>query len=76
MSIIIDILHLAIAAVLAVIGVGYERQSECPPVRFDPTAQVETVENGARTATVEDQARVMLASECDSRLRRAQFPAL
>ncbi|MCH8490050.1 MAG: hypothetical protein LAT81_08995 [Oceanicaulis sp.] len=39
MSFLIDLLHLLVAALLAVIGIGYECDSEdCPPIRFEPAA--------------------------------------
>lgn len=76
MSIVIDILHLAVAALLAVIGVGYERESECPPVRFEPAAHVQTVDPRAPAPATNLDARIVLAAECDSRLSRVQFPAL
>ena len=70
MSIVFDILHLAVAALLAVIGVGYEREEECNPVRFQPAAEVESVEPEAQDP------EVVAVSDCESGDRAVRFPAL
>lgn len=43
MSFLIDIVHMVLAATLAMLGFGYERESDCPPVHFQPAAQVGTI---------------------------------
>jgi hypothetical protein len=49
MSLLIDLLHLLVAALLAVIGIGYERDREdCPPIRFEPAAHVSAQPEAAR----------------------------
>ena len=74
MSIVFDILHLTIAAVLAVIGVQYEREhDECPPVRLDPAAQVETLEGDMASAT---DVEIVTISECDDTRVALTYPAL
>lgn len=70
MTLIFDILHLAVAALLAIIGVGYEREAECPPVRFQPAAEVETA-----TADSE-QAQYVEIADCEGARTALQFPAL
>ena len=73
MGIVFDILHLAVGALLAVIGLGYEREADCPPVRFEPAAHVETtqaVEPGERDAVI------VPASDCDGSDAMVRFPAL
>ena len=67
MSIVFDILHLTIAAVLAVIGMGYEREDQdcTPPVRLDPAAQFETMD--LETAA-EANSEITMIAECDNTL--------
>ncbi len=49
MSFLIDLLHLLVAALLAVIGIGYERdRDDCPPIRFEPAAHVSAQPDAAR----------------------------
>lgn len=70
MGIVFDIMHLAVAAVLAMIGVGYEREQDCPPVHFSPAAEIVTVEPAsAESAFVE-------ISGCDGGESAVRFPAL
>ncbi len=38
MSLVFDILHFVAAALLAVIGIGYEREEECDPVHYQPAS--------------------------------------
>jgi hypothetical protein len=70
MSIVFDILHLAVAALLAIIGIGYEREEDCPPVRFEPAAQVEMVEADS------DAIAPIPASGCERARPGARLPAL
>jgi len=72
MTLVFDILHLAVAALLAIIGIGYEREEECPPVRFQPAAEVQAVEDAPQPA----EAVVIEASDCESGRSAVQFPAL
>jgi hypothetical protein len=74
MSLIFDIVHLTVAALLAIIGVGYEREEECPPVRFQPAAEVQTIDAAAPAASGELE--VIYASECESSHGSVRFPAL
>ena len=74
MSLLFDILHLTIAAVLAVIGVGYEREQDCPPVRFEPAAQVSYLDE--RDAPKMQPAALDVAAHCDGDSRSIQFPVL
>lgn len=49
MSFFIDLLHFLVAALLAVIGIGYERdRDDCPPIRFEPAAHVSIQPQAAR----------------------------
>jgi hypothetical protein len=73
MSILFDILHIAVAALLSVIGMGYEREQDCAPVRFEPSAQVETLDADAASA---DAATLSYTSACDSARSAIRFPAL
>ena len=73
MTIVFDILHLAVAAVLAIIGVEYEREQDCPPVRFEPAAHVETVDSAKAGS---ETAELVYASDCESDGRTVRFPAL
>lgn len=70
MSIVFDILHLAVAALLAMIGIDYEREQECPPVHFKPAGHVETVD------AADAQAELVYASDCRDDGAAVQFPAL
>lgn len=75
MAIVFDILHLAVAALLAMIGFDYEREQECPPVHFQPAAHVQT----AQAAPIEGDAHaaaLTYASECEGDGRAVRFPAL
>lgn len=72
MTLVFDILHLAVAALLAIIGVGYEREEECAPVRFQPAAYTYY----ATDARQIDDAVVVQASDCESGRSAVQFPAL
>ncbi|MCR9128075.1 MAG: hypothetical protein NXI12_00990 [Alphaproteobacteria bacterium] len=72
MSLVFDILHLAVAALLAIIGIGYEREEECPPVRFQPAAEVQMADAAAQR----DDAVVIEASDCESSRGTVRFPAL
>jgi hypothetical protein len=74
MSLIFDILHLTVAALLAIIGVGYEREEECPPVRFQPAAEVQSVEAGSQAAA--DDLAAIYVSECETTRGPVRFPAL
>ncbi len=72
MTLVFDILHLAVAALLAIIGIGYERQEECPLVRFQPAAEVQVVEDAPQPA----EAVVIEASDCESSRGTVRLPAL
>lgn len=72
MTLVFDILHLAIAALLAIIGIGYEREEECPPVRFQPAAEVQMIDEAPRT----DEAVIIEASDCEAARGAVRFPAL
>lgn len=75
MAIVFDILHLAVAAVLAIIGVDYEREQDCPPVYFQPAAHVQP----AQAAAIEGDtpaASLIYASECEGDGRAVRLPAL
>ncbi|MGY6627371.1 MAG: hypothetical protein ACXIVL_02545 [Oceanicaulis sp.] len=53
MSLLIDLLHLLVAALLAVIGIGYERdRDDCPPIRFEPAAHLSAQPEAARPLVV------------------------
>lgn len=72
MTLVFDILHLAIAALLAIIGVGYEREEECPPVRFQPAAEVQMIHEAPQA----DEAVIIEASDCEASRGSVRFPAL
>ncbi|MBI1263131.1 MAG: hypothetical protein GC187_00150 [Alphaproteobacteria bacterium] len=41
MTFLIELIHILAAALLAVLGIGYERdRDDCPPIRFEPAAHV------------------------------------
>jgi|GEM_PF-3127295 len=49
MSLLIELLHILAAALLAILGIGYERDREdCPPIRFEPAAHVSAHPETAR----------------------------
>ena len=75
MTIVFDILHLAVAAVLAIIGIEYEREPDCPPVRFEAAAHVETVKAAPVDAEAGADARIYVAG-CEGDGRAVRFPAL
>ena len=89
MTIVFDILHFVAAALLAVIGFGYEREEECDPVHFQPVSYtVEAAADGAMTLTSDSVVltrnnvllpvgeRVIQASDCDSESSMITYPVL
>lgn len=49
MSFLIEVLHMLVAALLAAIGIGYERDlQDCPPICFEPAAHVSVQPEAAR----------------------------
>ncbi len=54
MTLVFDILHFVAAALLAVIGFGYEREEECDPVHFQPAHYtIEASSEGRWTLTAD-----------------------
>ncbi len=79
MTIVFDILHLAVAAVLAIIGIEYEREPDCPPVRFESAAHAESHAETFKPAPVDpqaDAAALVYAADCEGDGRAMRFPAL
>jgi len=70
MNILLDLLHLVAAAALSVIGFGYEREPDCNPVRFQPAAMVETVEEDR------DDAALHAVADCERDDAAVRLPAL
>jgi hypothetical protein len=73
MSLVFDILHLAVAALLAIIGIGYEREEECTPVHFQPAAEIQTVHASQPQMTY---VAVVETSDCGSAPGVVRLPAL
>lgn len=74
MAFVLDLMHLIAATLLAVVGLGYEREEDCAPVHFEPAAYVM-----AADAEAEAQARFIQtggASDCDRRDVAVVYPVL
>ena len=78
MHILLDLLHLVAAAVLSLVGFGYEREEECPPVRFLPSAYVSEAEAGLTppVAPAGLDAATLAAADCEPARVRLTLPAL
>lgn len=72
MHILFDLLHLVAAAVLSLAGFGYEREEDCDPIRFQPSAHVEE----AVDSEAGDALEPTLVSDCETVRSRLTFPAL
>ncbi|KAA5804649.1 hypothetical protein F1654_01180 [Alkalicaulis satelles] len=82
MSLLIDLLHILVAAILAVLGLTYERDdSDCPPVRFEPAAHYSTeappfaMEPAVNQAGQDARWRA-ITRECEPRRISATLPVL
>ncbi|MCC5996046.1 MAG: hypothetical protein JJU18_06725 [Oceanicaulis sp.] len=82
MSFLLDLLHLLIAALLAVLGFTYEREdSDCPPVRFEPAALYSAeADPFAMEPAVADSARQAdwgtVSRECEPQRVNVTLPVL
>lgn len=73
MHILLDLLHLVAAATLAMLGFGYERDEDCPPVQLLPTTmEVSTPSEAPLT----DETLHVAVSDCDREVTRITLPAL
>ena len=82
MAMLVDLLHLIAALALSLVGLGYEREEECEPVRFQPAAHVEYADleyagfeyagGGAAYAPAELHA----IDNCQSRTASTRLPVL
>lgn len=72
MAFVLDLMYIVAATLLAIVGLGYEREEDCAPVHFEPAAYV-------MTADTEAEARFIQAggpSDCDSRDATVVYPVL
>jgi len=84
MSLLMDFLHLLVAALLAVIGIGYERdRDDCPPIRFEPAAHVSAQPEAARPLaeltygdTVSGAAWTEVSRDCEPSRAALTLPVL
>ena len=82
MSFLIDIVHMVLAATLAMLGFGYERENDCPPVRFQPAAQVGIIAYESTTqsphAREADSAAqpFVTVNDCETIAVRSVYPPL
>jgi hypothetical protein len=76
MTLILDLMHLIAATLLAVVGLGYEREEECaPPVHFQPAAHVVTVEAEA-TVTDASFTQTRWSADCEAEAVVISYPVL
>ncbi|XBQ16310.1 MAG: hypothetical protein ABL308_00170 [Oceanicaulis sp.] len=73
MHILFDLLHLVAAAVLSLAGFGYEREEDCDPVRFQPSAFVEEAAPASGTGA---ELQPEPVADCETARARLTFPAL
>ncbi|MCP2678492.1 hypothetical protein NHF45_02975 [Maricaulaceae bacterium NA33B04] len=77
MALLFDILHFVAAALLSVVGLGYEREEECDPVHYQPAAYVIKANDGfqARFIAMSDY-EFQTVSNCDSSTQTVTYPVL
>jgi hypothetical protein len=74
MGFVLDLMHIVAATLLALVGLGYEREEDCAPVHFEPAAYVVAADDEA-----DAEARFIQtvgASDCDSRDVAIVYPVL
>ena len=74
MTFVLDLMHVVAAALLAVVGLGYEREEDCAPVHFQPAAHV--IEADAASISTPRQFEAHAAVECDSDATVIVYPVL
>lgn len=77
MTLILDLMHLVAATLLAVVGLGYEREEECDPVQYQPAAFV--MDAGVQSDTLVAQAGFTPArwsTECQAEATAIAYPVL
>ena len=72
MAFLVDLIHIIAATLLAVVGLGYEREEECDPVHYQSIAYIAVDESGSEAAFAPASA----VSECDSRDAAVVYPVL
>jgi hypothetical protein len=77
MAFVLDLMHLIAATLLAVVGLGYEREEECDPVQFQPAAYV--MEADAQAPAMFTQVRFTQAradTDCEAQATFVSYPVL
>ncbi len=72
MTFFLDLMHIVAATLLAIVGLGYEREEDCAPVHFEPAAYVIAEESAAQTLRIETSS----VSDCDSGESAILYPVL
>ena len=72
MGFVLDLMHIVAAALLAVVGLGYEREEDCAPVHFQPAAYVISEDASAEVVFTEASA----VTDCESRDVAVIYPVL
>ena len=77
MAIVFDILHFVAAALLSVVGLGYEREEECDPVHYQPAAYVIEASDGSQVRFIaSSDFEFHTVSDCDSNTQTVTYPVL
>ena len=77
MTLVLDILHFIAAALLAVIGFGYEREEECEPVHYGQVAvSYEHQDATEAQLLVASHAEMVETSDCEQSSAPVTYPVL
>jgi len=77
MTFFLDLMHMIAATLLAVVGLGYEREEECAPVQFQPAAYVVNLDAQSQASFAQaGWTETRWSTDCEAEATIIAYPVL